>query len=90
MADQPQTESGADVNALRNNFQVGESKELMVKNVEQISADVFVVTAEVEDGDKDTDNCTLAADAGEWKPTAGEMAMFKRTEQGLEISAVKA
>lgn len=86
--DQPQTETGADVNALRNNFQVGESKVLGVKNARKLpEADKWTVTALVEGSDKDTDNVTAL---NGYEPKEGENALFVRTEDGLTVEAAPA
>lgn len=87
MSDTQQTESGADVNALRNNFEVGDSKVLTVKNLKQIDAETWVVTAEVEEGDNDTDTCKSE---GGYEPTVGEKSLFVRTEAGMVISPAPA
>ncbi len=92
MSDTAQGETGADVNALRNNFEVGESKTLGVKNVKQLpDGKTFTVSATIEEGDNDTDNVTVAEGSPEgWEPVAGENAKFTRTEDGLTVAPVDA
>jgi hypothetical protein len=85
MSDVEQTESGADVNALRYNIPVGESREYVIAASRQISADVFtiaaVVSGEGERHDVDVDNCTVPAGT---HPMKGETWVFTHNEAGVE------
>lgn len=90
MSDTVQTESGADVNALRNNFKKGESKELIVKSSKQLpDGQTWVVCAEIDAKDNDTDNCTIDPESLDWVPVDGEVALFTRLEDGsMQIGEV--
>lgn len=84
MADTPQTETGTDANALRNNLAVGESKVWVVKSVREMPGAMVEIAVEVEEGDHDNDNCKVV---GDFKPVIGAPAKFTRTETDLEVSA---
>lgn len=89
MSDETQTESGADVNALRNGFEVGQSKVLVVENARHpdMNSDQWQVTAK-PDGDNDYDGDTVTA-LGGFEPKEGEPALFTRTETDFTIEAPK-
>lgn len=78
--DTVQTESGADVNALRNNIPVGESREYKVAAVHAIP-DAFVVAAWVSETDVDADTCVLTDPGTDWRPKKGDMAKFTRKDE---------
>lgn len=84
--DQEQTETGADVNALRNNFQVGEQKDLEIVQVAQDDDGDFVVNAKVAEGDADKDKVKSVTD-GRF-PKQGEIWKFTRTEEGMTMAFV--
>lgn len=89
MSDTPQTETGADVNALRNNIPVGESRDLKVTAVHGT-----VVVAQVSDEpDFDGDNCVFVPE--DFRPTKGQMCRFSHVADEaapsgsrLEVSAL--
>lgn len=84
MSDTQQTETGADQNALRNSFSVGEKRELSIAAVHQIDADTFVIAAWIKnDEDVDTDICTVKTEG--WKPRKGDIGIFERTDTGMEV-----
>lgn len=95
MDDQEQTATDSDVNALRNNIPVGESRDYKVaamgisdSETENKRDNVRVIAAFVTESDVDVDNCVLAEGA-RW-PKRGEVARFTRTEKTLEVSQVPA
>lgn len=97
MDDNQQTQTDGDVNALRNNIPVGESRELKVAAIGVSDSEqankrdgVRVIAAFLESGDVDVDNCRLA-EGSEW-PKRGEVARFTRVDEfgPLEVSTHEA
>lgn len=76
--DNVQTESGADMNALRNNIPVGESRDYKIAATHMIPGFV-VIAAWVSDTDVDVDTCVLADTGTDWRPKKGDLARFTRT-----------
>lgn len=70
MSDQPQTETGADVNALRNNVPLGETRDFEVTAINGQT-----VAARVSgEPDFDADNVSFVPE--DWRPTVGEICRF--------------
>lgn len=79
MSDQAQTETGADVNALRNNIPVGESREYTVAAVKPLAAGNYLIGAWVTDDDVDLDEVNVAEGV---VPKRGENLLFTHEADG--------
>lgn len=92
MSDTKQTETGTDQNALRFNFQPGESKELIVADAKNPSGDgkTWIISAKAEENGPDFDADTVVA-INDFKPEEGKAARFTRLGAGqLVVDAPEA
>jgi hypothetical protein len=77
--DKVQTESGADVNALRFNIPKGETREYVIVASKQLpTGSEWVIAAQVAEDDVDLDTCVVKG----WRPVKGETGAFTHTLNG--------
>ncbi len=83
MSDAKQTETGADVNALRNNIPAGETRDFEVTAVRGTT-----VAARVDgQPDFDADNVTFVPE--DYRPEVGQIARFKHVEDASAPSGMR-
>lgn len=83
MSDQEQSVSGADVNALRNNIPVGESRDLEVTSIHGTT----VAARVTNEPDFDADNVTFVPE--EYRPAVGETARFTHVKDESATSGYR-
>lgn len=77
--DKVQTESGADVNALRFNIPKGETKEYVIVASKRLpTGSEWVIAAQVSEDDVDLDTCVVKG----WEPKQGDTGAFTHTLNG--------
>lgn len=84
--DVEQTETGADENALRTDFEVGEQKDLVIENAKELPTGEWVINAKV--GEQDCDMDTVKNMTPSYIPAKGDTWKFMRTETGMEMTAL--